>query len=295
MLELVTELGIPFGIFVLMLIAGTEMTIGDFGRLVKRPEAALIGIFGQLVMLPPLSFLISAATAAGSFVTTAVLLIALCPGGPISNNYCYLARCNVSLSATITAVGTLGCLVSIPFWLKLMSGLAPLDSGLLHIPPSRILGQLVGLMVLPMALGMTIARLLRHFVERRKVTFRSVSFAIILAIFLVTAWAVRDEAFALFRDIFLTAVLFILGAMLLGRIMAHRMKPVEQPVLVIESAVRNIGVALIVGRGVFEEQSFAKFVTFLTGYFIVEIVVMIPYTQFVRARLAMLRSGAQRG
>lgn len=31
------------------------------------------------------------------------MLIALCPGGPISNNYCYLARCNVSLSATITA------------------------------------------------------------------------------------------------------------------------------------------------------------------------------------------------
>ena len=64
------------------------------------------------------------------------------------------------------------------------------------------------------------------------------------------------------------------------------MKPEEKPVLVIESAVRNIGVALIIGRGIFDEQSFAKFVAFLTGYFIVEIVVMIPYTQFVRARLA---------
>jgi bile acid:Na+ symporter, BASS family len=48
-------------------------------------------------------------------VATAILLIALCSGGPISNNYCYLARCNVSLSATITAVGTVLCLVSIPF------------------------------------------------------------------------------------------------------------------------------------------------------------------------------------
>jgi len=68
--------------------------------------------------------------------------------------------------------------------------------------------------------------------------------------------------------------------------MGYGMKPKERPVLVIESAVRNIGVAFIVGRGIFDEQSFAKFVAFLTGYFIVEVVVMIPYTQLVRARLA---------
>ena len=58
------------------------------------------------------------------------------------------------------------------------------------------------------------------------------------------------------------------------------------PVLVIESSVRNIGVALIVGRSIFDDLSFAKFVAFLTGYFIVEVAVIIPYTQFVRARLA---------
>jgi len=79
-------------------------------------------------------------------------------------------------------------------------------------------------------------------------------------------------------------------------VMAYGLKAQERPVLVIESAVRNIGVALIVGRGIFDEQSFARFITFLAGYFIVEIVIMIPYTQFVRARLAGVpRSGNSSG
>ena len=115
MLKQVVDLGIPAGIFVLMLIAGTEMAVRDFAQSVKHPRPVLLGALGQLVVIPPLSFLVAAAAAVSPFVATAILLIALCSGGPISNNYCYLARCNVSLSATITAVGTVLCLVSIPF------------------------------------------------------------------------------------------------------------------------------------------------------------------------------------
>lgn len=286
MLKNVVDLGIPAGIFVLMLIAGTEMAVRDFVLLVKHPKPVLIGAFGQLVVLPPLSFLVAAASAVSPFVSTAILLIALCPGGPISNNYCYLARCNVSLSATITAVGTLLCLLSIPFWLKIMSGSSAFDPALLYLSASKVIAQLMALMILPMGLGMILARTFPRALERQKVAFRLASFAIIFALLLATGWAVRDQAFTLARDIVPAAALFILDAMLLGQVLAYGMKPEEKPVLVIESAVRNIGVALIIGRGIFDEQSFAKFVAFLTGYFIVEIVVMIPYTQFVRARLA---------
>ncbi len=286
MLKNVVDLGIPAGIFVLMLIAGTEMAVRDFVLLVKHPRPVLMGALGQLVVLPPLSFLVAAASAVSPFVSTAILLIALCPGGPISNNYCYLARCNVSLSATITAVGTLLCLVSIPFWLKIISSSSAFDPALLYLSASKVIAQLMVLMILPMGLGMILARTFPRALERQKVALRLASFAIIFALLLATGWAVRDQAFALARDIVPAAALFILGAMLLGQVLAYGMKPEEKPVLVIESAVRNIGVALIIGRGIFDEQSFAKFVAFLTGYFIVEIIVMIPYTQFVRARLA---------
>ena len=217
MLKNVVDLGIPIGIFVLMLIAGTEMAVRDFVLLVKHPRPVLMGALGQLVVLPPLSFLVAAASAVSPFVSTAILLIALCPGGPISNNYCYLARCNVSLSATITAVGTLLCLLSIPFWLKIMSGSSAFDPALLYLSASKVIAQLMALMILPMGLGMILARTFPRALERQKVALRLASFAIIFALLLATGWAVRDQAFALARDIVPAAALFILGAMLLGQ------------------------------------------------------------------------------
>ena len=286
MLKQVVDFGIPAGIFVLMLIAGTEMAVRDFAQLVKHPRPVLLGALGQLVVIPPLSFLVAAATAVSPFVATAILLIALCPGGPISNNYCYLARCNVSLSATITAVGTLLCLVSIPFWLKFLSGSSTLDPALMYLSATKIIAQLIALMILPLILGMILARAFPQAIEQRKVAFRLASFVIILTLLLATVWAVRDQALTLAGDVVLAAASFILGAMLLGHVLGYGMKPEERPVLVIESSVRNIGVALIVGRSIFDDLSFAKFVAFLTGYFIVEVAVIIPYTQFVRARLA---------
>ena len=286
MLHLIVSYAVPAGVFALMLIAGTDITAANFVRVAKHPRAVAIGALGQIVVLPPLGFLVTAATAAGSFISTAVLLLSLCPGGAISNSYSYLARCNVSLSATITAVGTLLCLVSIPLWLEAISGSAAFGVSLPNVLASKILLQLAVFMALPMTLGMTLLGVCPRFVEQRKRALRWTSFAIILAILLATAWAVRDDIATLARDIVVTAALFILGAMLLGRVMAYGMNLEDGPVLVIESAVRNVGVALIIGRGMFDEPSFGKFATFLTGYFVIEIMIMVPYAQVVRARLA---------
>jgi len=284
MLHLIVNYAVPAGLFALMLIAGTEIAAADFVRVVKHPRAIVVGTVGQFVALPLLSLLVTAAIAAGPFISAAVLLLSLCPGGAISNSYCYLARCNVSLSATITAVGTMLCLVGIPLWLWAMCGST--FSSIPNVPASKVLLQLATFMVLPIALGMALLRVCPRFVERRKKALRRTSFTIVLTILLATAWAVRADIAALARDIVLTAALFILGAMLLGRVLAYGLTPEDGPVLVIESAVRNVGVALIVGRDMFDEPSFARFATFLTGYFLIEIVIMIPYAQFVRARLA---------
>jgi hypothetical protein len=56
-------------------------------------------------------------------------------------------------------------------------------------------------------------------------------------------------------------------------------------VLVIESAVRNIGIATILGRLLFSPEDFGTFAGFLTGYFIIEVLIMLPYAQIVRSRL----------
>ena len=74
-------------------------------------------------------------------------------------------------------------------------------------------------------------------------------------------------------------------AVLLGRLLAYGLSPTDAPVLVIESAVRNVGIATILGRLLFSPEDFGTFAGFLTGYFIIEILIMLPYAQIVRSRI----------
>jgi BASS family bile acid:Na+ symporter len=284
MRELVIDYGVPVSIFALMMIVGSELRLDDLKRAALQPRAVLLGVGGQLVFLPPLVLLIAATAGLDPFMATSLLLLSLCPGGAISNTYSYLARCNVSLSATITAIGTLCSLVSIPIWLAIVPGWIPRDTVLVVVPTSTILAQLVFFMVLPMGLGSTFRWCWPDRAQRSANGLRLASLAIVVLILLAAAWSVRADLYALAGVIAVSATLFILGAMLLGQVLAYGLAPKDGPVLVIESAVRNIGIATMLGRLLFSPEDFSTFAGFLTGYFIIEVLIMLPYLQIVRNR-----------
>jgi BASS family bile acid:Na+ symporter len=284
--ELVIDYGVPVSIFALMMIVGTELRLDDLKRAALQPRAVLLGVGGQLVVLPPLVLLIAATAGLDPFMATSLLLLSLCPGGAISNTYSYLARCNVSLAATITAIGTLCSLVSIPLWLAIAQRWIPLSPVLVSVPTSTILAQLGFFMVLPMALGLAFRLSWPDRARLSANALRVASLAIVVLILLAAAWSVRADLYALAGVIALSAILFILAAMLLGRLLAYSLSAKDAPVLVIESAVRNVGIATILGRLLFSPEDFGAFAGFLTGYFIIEILIMLPYAQIVRSRLA---------
>jgi BASS family bile acid:Na+ symporter len=284
MLELVVDYGIPFCLFVLMTIVGTELVLTDMKRVAQHPRAVLLGVAGQLIVLPPLVLLIAALTGLGPFLTTSLLLLSLCPGGAISNYYSYLARCNVSLAATITALGTICSLVSIPIWLAIIGRWTALQSQIVTVPTSTILLQLVLFMVLPLCLGASVRHVLPNLTRQSAGGLRWASLLIVLVILLAAMWSVRGNLYAIAGGIALSATLFILGAMLLGRLLAWGLLPKDTPVLVIESAVRNVSIAALIGRVLFSNEDFGNFAGFLTGYFIIEVLIMLPYAQTVRSR-----------
>lgn len=284
MRDLVINFGVPLSLFVLMMIVGTELMLDDLKRVATHPRALVLGVAGQLIVLPPLVLLIAALAGLGPFLTISLLLLSLCPGGAISNTYSYLARCNVSLAATITTVGTLCSLVSIPVWLAIVARWTASGHGLITVPALTILTQLVLFMVLPLCLGFALRSLRPDLVQRHTGGLRWASLVIVLVILLAAAWSVRSDLYILAGSIAVSATLFIASAMLLGRTLAHDLPPNDGPVLVIESAVRNVGVATIVGRILFSGDDFGNFAGFLTGYFIIEIVIMIVYAQALRNR-----------
>ncbi|RTL54012.1 MAG: hypothetical protein EKK40_05630 [Bradyrhizobiaceae bacterium] len=280
MLNLLVDYAIPGCLFLLMLIVGTEMTASDLTHVFRNGRAVIAGSAGQLALLPLVALLVQAAIRPSAPVAVGILLLSLCPNGGISNYYCYLARCNVFLSAAITAVGTFVSLLTIPFWLLILPALPGSMAVLPHVPVKAVLVQLVMLMVLPMLSGALLRRAFPKTLQATARELRWLSICIVAIILTLVVATVFDELSKLAGEIAISALAFIALAMLLGWLLGYGLSQRDRPVLVIESAVRNVGVALIMGRAILTPEAFGIFGSFLSGYFIVEIAIMVAYARF---------------
>ena len=281
MLQFLVDYAIPANLLILMFIAGTEITVADFWALRRDPSPVFVGALGQLALLPFIALAIINAIEVNPTIALGVLILSLCPGGGISNTYSYLARCNVLLSAMITSIGTVVSLATIPLWLRVLPSMPGVHE---LVPASTMIGQLLAYMVVPLGLG-TLARYrTASCIERVAPSLRRVS-TVLIVIILVAALATVGPRLADFAiEIATAAVLFILSAMLLGSILGLRLNHRDAPVLVIESGVRNVGVALLLSSAILTDQDFALFASFLTGYFVVEILMMLTYAKVLASR-----------
>jgi BASS family bile acid:Na+ symporter len=275
-LQFLVDYGVPANLLILMFVAGTEIRLVDFLALRRDPLPAVIGALGQLALLPPLALLIVNILPLHPTIALGTLVLSLCPGGGISNTYSYLARCNVLLSAMITTIGTLASLITIPLWLGALPAM-PGVRDLPAVPAMTIIGQLLAFMVLPLGLGVLMRHRNEELIARVSPTLRRISTAMILIILIAAIATVGRTLAGFAHEIALSATLFILSAMMLGSMLAIRMSRRDGPVVVIESGVRNVAVALILGSALLPPDGFALFASFVSGYFVVEIIIMLTY------------------
>ena len=102
-----------------------EIKMNHFKKLLLNPKSTIIGVLSQFLVLPFLTFLLTIALHDYLTPTMALgmILVAACPGGNISNFMSSLAKGNVALSVSLTAIATIGAIFFTPlnfaFWGKL--------------------------------------------------------------------------------------------------------------------------------------------------------------------------------
>ena len=151
--------------FVLPIIAiltytlGLSLKLDDFRLLFKRPLPMFVGLFGQLILLPVIAFVIAYYSNLPVIFFVGVVLIACCPGGPSSNIFTYVAKGDVALSVSMTAVSSIVTLFTLPFIMALTvdfalaQGMTDTILGRVELPVGNLLIQNVVLMLIPILLG----------------------------------------------------------------------------------------------------------------------------------------------
>lgn len=160
---------IPVCIFLIMLGMGLSLAPDDFKRVIKSPKAVSIGLINQLLLLPVIGFALASFMPLEPEYAVGVMLLVLCPGGTTSNMFSHLAKGDVALSVTMTAVASLVTVFSIPVILNLSLKHFMGEGSEFELPIIVTMISLMKLTIVPIAIGMVIKALAPKFANSTQV------------------------------------------------------------------------------------------------------------------------------
>jgi BASS family bile acid:Na+ symporter len=148
---------LPIALAVIMLGLGLSLALADFARVISAPRAVGTALACQLVLMPALCLALLVLTGADPDTAVGMLLLAASPGGTLAAIYSHLARGDIALNITLTAVNSLISVVTLPL---VMWGVTRHYVGHAHnigLQPQGVV-TLIATVVLPVALGMALRR-----------------------------------------------------------------------------------------------------------------------------------------
>jgi len=244
---IVSAVILPLSLFIVMAGIGLSLTLADFANVIKYPRTVIVGLCGQLILLPLIAvamiWLIPFAT---PLVAAGFLIIALAPGGATSNLFTFLAKGEVAASISLTAVISL----ITPFTIPILASwfLNVIEPGQIQIPIGQTIVQLVAITFVPVTMGMVI----RHFaggVAQKMQTpvqiFSLVTLFLIIVALAVENWSVFIGNFAMMAPwVTLLVIIAFAGGYALARLAG--VSEAGQRTLSFEIGLQNGTAALLV-------------------------------------------------
>ncbi|MEM6632875.1 MAG: bile acid:sodium symporter family protein [Bacteroidota bacterium] len=107
---------------------GTAMSLQDFAGVIKMPKGVLIGVLCQFTIMPFVGLAIAQGFGFAPEIAAGIILVGSSPSGLASNVMSFIAKANLALSVTLTAVATALAPIMTPFLMQQLAGqYVPID------------------------------------------------------------------------------------------------------------------------------------------------------------------------
>jgi bile acid:Na+ symporter, BASS family len=113
------EIAPLIGVMALMISLGLGLTIKELMYAFTRPKAMAVGLIGQIIILPIFAFLLCKLLHLSPYIAVGLMVISACPGGATSNAFTVMARGDVALSVSLSAISSLITFLSLPLVINL--------------------------------------------------------------------------------------------------------------------------------------------------------------------------------
>jgi len=192
------------------------LTLADFKRIVKFPKAVMIGLGNQLVLLPLVGLLMIFAFDLKAEIAVGLMLLALCPGGATSNLISHLAKADLALSITLTAISSVVVNFTLPFTLNF--SLAHFMGGdqAIQLPLFETFAQIFVVTILPVSIGMYIKQRYAAFTQKALKSVNLISAVFFVLVLLLAILKERENIIPYFQEAGLPALALNVSALFLG-------------------------------------------------------------------------------
>ena len=246
---IISQIFLPISLAVIMFGMGLTLVIDDFNRLFTYPKAVVVGLLNQLVFLPLIGLSIILLFDLKSSMAIGVMILSLCPGGPTSNLITQVARGNIGLSVTLTALASLITVFTIPIILsKFITYFTGNTNVIIELPVLQTMVQILLITVIPVSIGMVIRKRNESFALRMERPMRIASTVLFVIIFLLVMIANKEDLIEAMKEVGFATLLLNLSTMGLGYITAKffGITGKSQISITIESGIQNGTLAFVI-------------------------------------------------
>ncbi len=197
--NLLTQLFLPLALFIIMLGMGLTLKPNDFRNVILFPKAVGVGLALKLIFIPVLTFGMLFIFPLDPELAVGFVLLAACPGGATTNLITHLAKGDVALSITLTAIASIITVFTIPLMVDFGMLQFMGESQQIELPLLKTIGQILAITVVPVFVGMVIHGKypkLSHRAERPVKILSAVFLVLIIAAVLIKERANLAEFFA---------------------------------------------------------------------------------------------------
>lgn len=245
--NLLTAVFMPLALAVIMLGLGLSLTLDDFRRILVYPRAVLVGLACQVVLLPAVCFALATAFGLGPELAVGLMLLAASPGGATANLFSHLARGDLALNITLTAINSVLSAFTLPLIVGLSMAHFMGEGGSIPLQFGKVV-QVMAVVLGPVAIGMVIKAKRPRVSERLDRPVRAASALFLLVMIVATAIGERDGIVDAFVRVGPAALTFNVISLLAGYAVPRLVRvPRRQAVAIgMEIGVHNATMAIAI-------------------------------------------------
>lgn len=152
--------GINYLLMLVMFTMGITLRFNDFRRVLIRPAPVAAGICIHYTIMPLAAFLLAKLLGMPADLAAGMVLVGAVASGTASNVMTYLARGDLAVSITLSAISTLVGVVATPFLTYLY-----VDTSIV-VPVKSMLVDILKIVILPIGLGLFVNHMFGGFVKK---------------------------------------------------------------------------------------------------------------------------------